>query len=84
MTHAMTVRLDDETYRQLEDLEAASSSSRSAAVAAAIHEAWQHLQEQRLIEAYQAAVADSPTYQYENEEERSALRVRRSRRQAIV
>ncbi|MEG8181761.1 antitoxin [Nocardia terpenica] len=84
MTHAMTVRLDDETFQQLKDLEAAGAASRSAAVVEAIREAWQHLQEQRLLDAYQAAVEESPSYPYETDEERSALRERRNRRQATA
>ncbi|WP_245721513.1 antitoxin [Nocardia crassostreae] len=84
MTYAMTVRLDEETFQRLKDLEAAGAASRSAAVVAAIHEAWQHLQEQRLLDAYQAAVAESPTYPYEHDEERAALRARRNRRQATT
>ena len=81
MTHAMTVRLDDQTFQQLKDLEEASPS-RSAAVVAAIHEAWDRLQEEKLETAYATAVAESPSYPYENEEERAALRARRNARQA--
>lgn len=83
MTHAMTVRLDDETFRRLTDLEA-TSPSRSAAVVAAIREAWDRLQEERLQEAYTAAVAASPSYPFENDEERSTLRARRNARQATA
>ncbi|MQY17800.1 antitoxin [Nocardia macrotermitis] len=83
MTHAMTVRLDEETFQQLTDLEAASPS-RSAAVVAAIHEAWNRLQEEKLQAAYTAVVAESPSYPFENDEERSALRARRNARQATA
>lgn len=81
MTHAMTVRLDNETFHRLRDLEDAAPS-RSAAVVAAIREAWNRLQEERLQDAYAAAVAESPSYPYENDEERAALRARRNARQA--
>lgn len=81
MTHAMTIRLDDETFRRLTDLEAASPS-RSAAVVAAIREAWDRLQEEKLEAAYAAAVAESPSYPFENDEERSVVRARRNARQA--
>lgn len=84
MTHAMTVRLDEETYQRLKDLEAAGAPSRSAAIVEAIREAWRHLQEQRLLDAYQTAVEESPTYPYETDEERSTLRARRNRRQATA
>ncbi|GAB2730583.1 type II toxin-antitoxin system antitoxin MazE4 [Nocardia thraciensis] len=79
----MTVRLDEETYQRLRDL-AASAPSQSAAVVAAIREAWEHLQEEKLLAAYQAVVAESPAYPYENEDERTALRARRNARQATT
>jgi predicted transcriptional regulator len=80
MTHAMTVRLDDETFRRLQELEQAAPS-RSAAVVSAIREAWARLQDEQLARAYEAAVADSPTYPYEDEDERATLRARRNKRQ---
>ncbi|MBO0855099.1 MAG: antitoxin [Nocardia sp.] len=80
MTHAMTVRLDDETFQRLKELEV-DAASRSAAVVTAIREAWDRLQEEKLQAAYEAAVADSPTYPYENDDERTALRARRNARQ---
>lgn len=80
MTHAMTVRLDDETFERLEELEK-SAASRSAAVVEAIRTAWERLQEEKLLRAYQAAVAESPSYPYENEQERATLRERRNARQ---
>lgn len=80
MTHAMTVRLDDETFERLEELEK-SAASRSAAVVEAIRTAWEQLQEEKLLRAYQAAVADSPSYPYENEQESTTLRARRNARQ---
>lgn len=81
MTKAMTLRLDDETARRLSELEAAGASSRSAAVVAAINAAWTRLQEEQLETAYAKAVADSPAYPYEDEDEHNALRARRGRRQ---
>ncbi|MBF6189483.1 MULTISPECIES: ribbon-helix-helix protein, CopG family [Nocardia] len=77
----MTVRLDDETFRRLQELEQAGAPSRSAAVVAAIHEAWNRLQDEQLARAYEAAVAQSPTYPYEDEDERAVLRARRNKRQ---
>jgi alpha-1,2-mannosyltransferase len=81
MTNAMTVRLDEETSRELGEL-AERHPSRSAAVQAAIHQAWQRLQEEKLQAGYAAAVADNPHYPYESAEEAAALRVRRGARQA--
>lgn len=80
MTHAMTVRLDPDTEQQLADL-AAHAASRSAAVTAAIRQAWQRLQADQLDTAYAAAVAENPHYPYESAEQRDALRARRNRRQ---
>jgi predicted transcriptional regulator len=81
MTNAMTVRLDDETARQLAEL-AQRYRSRSAAVQDAIHRAWQQLQDDKLDAGYAAAVADNPHYPYESAEEAAALRARRRARQA--
>jgi predicted transcriptional regulator len=81
MTNAMTVRLDDETARQLAEL-AERYRSRSAAVQDAIHRAWQQLQDEKLDAGYAAAVADNPHYPYESAEEAAALRARRRARQA--
>lgn len=81
MTHAMTVRLDEETERQLVEL-AASYPSRSAAVLDAIHAAWRRHREDRLDAAYAAVVAENPAYPYEDAAERDAIRARRDRRQA--
>jgi predicted transcriptional regulator len=81
MTSAMTVRLDDETSRELAEL-AERHPSRSAAVQAAIHQAWQRLQEEKLQAGYAAAVADNPHYPYESAEEAAVLRARRRARQA--
>jgi predicted transcriptional regulator len=83
MTHAMTVRLDDETFEHLKELEG-SAASRSAAVVSAIREAWTRLQEDKLAAAYAAAVAETPTYPYENDDERAVLRARRNARQATA
>ncbi len=81
MTNAMTVRLDQETARQLAEL-AEHYRSRSAAVQDAIHRAWQQLQDDKLDAGYTAAVADNPHYPYESAEEAAALRARRRARQA--
>jgi predicted transcriptional regulator len=80
MTHAMTVRLDSDTEQQLADL-AEYQPSRSAAVTAAIRQAWQRLQEDRLDAAYVTAVAENAHYPYESAAEREAMRARRARRQ---
>lgn len=82
MTHAMTVRLDEETARQLADLAASGYPSRSAVVIDAIHQAWQRRQEEVLDAAYQAAVTANPNYPYESSEERKTARARRQRRAA--
>jgi hypothetical protein len=55
---------------------------RSAAVQAAIHQAWQHLQEEKLQADYAAAVAENPHYPYESAEEAAALRASRRARQS--
>jgi hypothetical protein len=81
MSYAMTVRLDDETARQLAEL-AAGKPSRAAAVTAAIREAWQRLQERKLEQAYVAVVAECPDYPYESGDERAAIRMRRNTREA--
>jgi predicted transcriptional regulator len=81
MTTAMTVRLDEDTARQLTEL-AEHYRSRSAAVQDAIHRAWQQLQDEKLDAGYAAAVADNPHYPYESAEEAAALRARRRARQA--
>jgi hypothetical protein len=51
-------------------------------VVSAIREAWARLQEDKLQAAYEAAVAETATYPYENDDERAALRARRNARQA--
>ena len=81
MTYAMTVRLDEETQQQLAEL-AEAHPSRSAAVTAAIREAWRRLREEKLDAAYAAAVADDPHFPYESADERDRLRARRNARQA--
>lgn len=81
MTSAMTVRLNEDTVRKLAEL-AKRHRSRSAAVQAAIHQAWEQLQAERLDAGYAAAVADNPHYPYESAEERAVLRSRRRARDA--
>lgn len=81
MTTAMTVRLDDDTARELAEL-AQRHQSRSAAVQDAIHLAWEQLQIEKLDQGYAAAIAENPHYPYESAEEASALRARRRGREA--
>lgn len=81
MTSAMTVRLDEDTARQLAEL-AERARSRSAAVQDAIHLAWQQLQVEKLDAGYAAVVAENQQYPYESAEEATALRARRRTRQA--
>ena len=80
MTSAMTVRLDEETSRELTEL-AGHYPSRSAAIQDAIHHAWRRLQAEKLEAGYAAAVADNPHYPYESAEEAALLRARRRARQ---
>jgi predicted transcriptional regulator len=79
MTNAMTVRLNEETARELAEL-AEHYRSRSAAVQDAIHRAWQQLQADKLDVGYSAAIADNPHYPYESAEEAATLRARRRAR----
>ena len=51
-------------------------------VQAAIHQAWQHLQEEKLQAGYAAAVTENPHYPYESAEEAAVLRAHRRARQA--
>jgi predicted transcriptional regulator len=78
---AMTVRLDEETERQLAEL-ADQQPSKSAAVQAAIHRAYEELQAEKLAAGYAAAVADNPHFPYESAEEAAVLRERRRSRDA--
>ncbi|MBN9610216.1 MAG: antitoxin [Actinobacteria bacterium 69-20] len=77
----MTVRLDDETARQLGEL-AERYPSRSAAVQSAIRQAWEQLQTDKLDTGYAAAMAENPSYPYESDEEKTVLRARRRSRDA--
>jgi Arc/MetJ-type ribon-helix-helix transcriptional regulator len=81
MTSAMTVRLGEETARELDEL-AQRHRSRSAAVQDAIHQAWAQLQEEKLEAGYAAAAAENPDYPYESPEEAAVLRTRRRDRAA--
>jgi len=81
MTKAMTVRLGEETARELDEL-AHSHRSRSAAVQDAIHRAWTQLQDEKLAAGYAAAAAENPDYPYESAEEAAVLRARRRDRSA--
>ena len=80
MTNAMTVRLDEETSRELAEL-AGHYPSRSAAIQDAIHGAWRRLQADKLEAGYAAAVAGNPHYPYESAGEAAVLRARRRARQ---
>ena len=80
MTNAMTVRLDEETARELSEL-AERYRSRSAAVQDAIHRAWRQMQAEKLDAGYAAAIAENPHYPYESAEEADVLRTRRRSRQ---
>ncbi len=73
----MTVRLDEDTARELAEL-AQRHRSRSAAVQDAIHRAWQQLQADKLDAGY---AAENPHYPYESAEEAAVLRTRRRSRQ---
>jgi predicted transcriptional regulator len=79
MTSALTVRLDEDTARQLAEL-AEHYRSRSAAVQEAIRRAWRQLQEEKLDAGYAAATAENPHYPYESAEEAATLRARRRTR----
>jgi Arc/MetJ-type ribon-helix-helix transcriptional regulator len=81
MTTAMTVRLGEETARELDEL-AQRYRSRSAAVQDAIHQAWAQLQDEKLEAGYAAAAAENPDYPYESAEEAAVLRARRRDRAA--
>lgn len=81
MTTAMTVRLGADTARELAEL-AQRHRSRSAAVQAAIHQAWAQLQDEKLAAGYAAAAAENPHYPYESAEEAGVLRARRRDRAA--
>jgi Arc/MetJ-type ribon-helix-helix transcriptional regulator len=77
----MTVRLGEDTTRELDEL-AQRYRSRSAAVQDAIHQAWTQLQDEKLATGYAAATADNPDYPYESAEEAAVLRTRRRDRAA--
>lgn len=81
MTQAMTVRLAEETARQLDEL-ATRYRSRSAAVQDAIHQAWTQLQNEKLETGYVAAAKENPYYPYESAEEAAAFSARRRDRAA--
>lgn len=81
MTTPMTVRLAEETARELDEL-AQRYRSRSAAVQDAIHQAWAQLQDEKLEAGYAAAAAENPHYPYESAEEAAVLGSRRRDRAA--
>jgi predicted transcriptional regulator len=81
MTTAMTVRLAEQTARELDEL-AQQYRSRSAAVQDAIHQAWAQLQDEKLAAGYRAVAAENPRYPYDSAEEAAVLRTRRRDRAA--
>jgi len=81
MTHAMSVRLDDETAKQLADLVSAGHTSKTAALQDAVHVAWRELQYRRLEEGYTAIAADNPHYPFESAEDAAIRRKRRAERE---
>lgn len=85
MTHTTTVRLDDKTHNELAQLaKLRQHKTKTAAIAEAIHLAYQQAQAEALEAAYTAAVADNPHYPYETADERTTLRKRRNLRQATA
>jgi predicted transcriptional regulator len=81
MTYAMSVRLDDETARQLDDLVSAGHTSKAAALQDAVHVAWRELQYRRLEEGYAAIAAENPHYPFESAEDGAIRRKRRAERE---
>lgn len=80
-SHAMTLRLNDETRQRLEEIVTGRYRSANAAIVDAINRLWDAVHAEELDAAYAAAVADNPAYPYESEEERQAARSRRNVRQ---
>lgn len=81
MTHTMSVRLDDETAGQLDDLVSAGQTSKAAALQEAVHIAWRELQYRRLEEGYAAIAAENPYYPFESAEDAAIRRKRRAERE---
>jgi predicted transcriptional regulator len=81
MTYAMSVRLDEETARQLDDLVSAGHTSKASALQEAIHVAWRELQYRRLEEGYAAIAAENPHYPFESAEDAAIRRKRRAERE---
>lgn len=81
MTHTMSVRLDDETAHQLDDLVSAGHISKAAALQDAVHIAWRELQYRRLEEGYAAMAAENPHYPFESAEDAAIRRKRRADRE---
>ena len=81
MTSALTVRLDDDTARQLAEL-AEHYRSRSAAVQEAIRRAWRQLLEEKLVAGYATAAAENPHYPCESADVAAVLRARRRARRS--
>lgn len=79
--HSMTVRLDEETRRRLQDIVKGGYRSANAAIVDAINKRWEALHDEQLDAAYAAAVHHNPAYPYDSEAERSATRARRDGRQ---
>jgi predicted transcriptional regulator len=81
MTHTMSVRLDDETASQLDDLVNAGQTSKAAALQEAVHIAWRELQYRQLEEGYAAVAAENPNYPFESAEDAAIRRKRRAERE---
>jgi predicted transcriptional regulator len=81
MTYTMSVRLDDETASQLDDLVSAGQTSKAAALQEAVHLAWRELQYRRLEEGYAEVAAENPHYPFESAEDAAILRKRRAERE---
>lgn len=77
----VSVRLDDATTEKLREL-SSEAASQTAAISLAITQAWERLQDRKLVAAYEAAYAEEPAYPAESAQERTALRARRNARQA--
>jgi predicted transcriptional regulator len=81
MTYTMSVRLDDETASQLDDLVRAGNTTKAAALQEAVRIAWRELQYRRLEEGYAAVAAENPHYPFESGEDAAVRRARRSERE---
>lgn len=81
MTYTMSVRFDDGTASQLEDLASAGNTSKTSALEEAVRIAWRELQYRRLEEGYAAIAAENPHYPFESAEDSAIRRKRRAERE---